>query len=96
MMRVYPTRNALKWAREDWERVLVAEIDADRPVLYSGQDVSAGHAFVCDGYEQRGSSTCFHINWGWGGLANGYFASDALNPQASRNYSFNDQTTVVI
>ncbi len=43
--------------KEDWERVLVAEIDADRPVLYSGQDVSAGHAFVCDGYEQRGSST---------------------------------------
>ncbi|MDE6528048.1 MAG: C10 family peptidase, partial [Muribaculaceae bacterium] len=26
--------------KEDWERVLVAEIDADRPVLYSGQDVS--------------------------------------------------------
>ena len=81
--------------KEDWERVLVAEIDADRPVLYSGQDVSAGHAFVCDGYEQRGSSTYFHINWGWGGLANGYFASDALNPQASHNYNFNDQTTIV-
>ncbi|MDE6527462.1 MAG: leucine-rich repeat protein, partial [Muribaculaceae bacterium] len=81
--------------QEDWERVLVAEIDADRPVLYSGQDVSAGHAFVCDGYEKRGASTYFHINWGWGGLANSYFASDALNPQASHNYQFNDQTTIV-
>lgn len=82
-------------SKEEWERVLVAEIDADRPVLYSGQDVSAGHAFVCDGYEKRGSSIYFHINWGWGGLANSYFASDALNPQASRNYQFNDQTTIV-
>lgn len=81
--------------KEAWDALLVAEIEAGRPVLYSGQDVSAGHAFVCDGYEMRGSTPYFRINWGWGGLANGYYASDALNPKASHNYNFNDQTTIV-
>lgn len=81
--------------KASWDALIVSEIDAGRPVLYSGQDVSAGHAFVCDGYEMRGSEPYFHINWGWGGTANAYFASDALNPSASRDYHFNDQTTIV-
>ncbi len=81
--------------KASWDALIVAEIEAGRPVLYSGQDVSVGHAFVCDGYEMRGSETYFHINWGWGGTANAYFASDALNPSASREYHFNDQTTIV-
>ena len=34
--------------REAWDALIVNEIDEGRPVLYSGQDVSAGHAFVCD------------------------------------------------
>ena len=78
-----------------WDEVIVNEIDADRPVLYSGQDVSAGHAFVCDGYEMRGSVPYFHINWGWGGSANGYFASDALNPVVTKSHSYNDLMTII-
>ena len=66
--------------KASWDALIASEIEAGRPVLYSGQDVSVGHAFVCDGYETRGSETYFHINWGWGGTANAYFASDALNP----------------
>ena len=64
-------------------------------MLYSGQDVSSGHAFVCDGYEMRGGTPYFHINWGWGGSANGYYASDALNPVVSKAHSYNDLTTIV-
>ena len=78
-----------------WDEVIVNEIDADRPVLYSGQDVSAGHAFVCDGYEMRGSVPYFHINWGWGGSANGYYTSDALNPEVSKKHSYNDLMTII-
>ncbi|MDE6291285.1 MAG: C10 family peptidase, partial [Muribaculaceae bacterium] len=78
-----------------WDEVIVGEINADRPVLYSGQDVSAGHAFVCDGYEMRGGIPYFHINWGWGGSANGYYASDALNPVVSKAHSYNDLMTIV-
>ena len=81
--------------RAAWDALIVNEIDEGRPVLYSGQDVSSGHAFVCDGYEMRGDTPFFHINWGWGGSANGYFASDALNPVVSRAHSYNDLMTVV-
>lgn len=78
-----------------WDELIINEINEGRPVLYSGQDVSSGHAFVCDGYELRGNIPYFHINWGWGGSANGYFASDALNPVVSKAHSYNDLMTVV-
>lgn len=81
--------------RESWDALIVNEIDENRPVLYSGQDVSAGHAFVCDGYEIMGSTVYLHINWGWGGAADGFFASDALNPTVSKTYNFNNLTTII-
>lgn len=37
-----------------------------------------GHSFVCDGMKSDGY---LHINWGWDGLANGYFALSALDPE---------------
>lgn len=60
-----------------WITLLEDEIDAGRPVVYAGYDPSAGHAFVFDGYN---SNDQFHVNWGWGGSYNGYFAMGALNP----------------
>lgn len=81
--------------REDWDALIVNEIDNDRPVLYCGQDVSAGHAFVCDGYEMHGSTVYLHINWGWGGAADGFFASDALTPTVSMSHNFSNLTTIV-
>ncbi|MDE6300252.1 MAG: C10 family peptidase [Muribaculaceae bacterium] len=81
--------------KASWEDLIVNEINEGRPVLYCGQDVSSGHAFVCDGYEFRGGKVYLRINWGWGGSANGYYASDALNPVVSRAHSYNDLMTVV-
>ncbi len=81
--------------RDAWDQVIIDEIDNNRPVLYCGQDISSGHAFVCDGYEMRGSIPYFHINWGWGGSANGFFATDALNPVVSKAHSYNDLMTIV-
>lgn len=74
------------YSTEAWADLLRAELDAGRPVYLSGAnvtntadgDVLSGHAFVCDGYKEDGT---FHINWGWNGTANGYFALTALNPQ---------------
>lgn len=60
-----------------WVNLLKDELDAGRPILYAGYDSEAGHAFVFDGY--NGSSQ-FHINWGWGGYYDGYFAMGSLNP----------------
>jgi uncharacterized protein (DUF2141 family) len=60
-----------------WQTLLTTELNAGRPVLYAGEGTNVNHAFICDGYDANG---LFHINWGWGGLYNGYFAISALNP----------------
>ncbi len=78
-------------SQEAWDQLVKDEIDAGRPVLYCGQDVTAGHAFVCDGYE----GDKLHFNWGWGGSANGYFLSTALNPTVSRQHSYNNLNTII-
>lgn len=74
-----------------WDQLVKDEIDAGRPVLYCGQDVTAGHAFVCDGYD----GDLLHFNWGWGGAANGYFKSTVLNPTVSRQHSYNNLNTII-
>jgi len=81
--------------KNDWESILRAEIDAGRPVLYSGRG-SGGHAFICDGYYNDE----FHFNWGWGGAANGDFATNALNPHPYPPYNpginFNNDQAITI
>ncbi len=63
-----------------WEEMIYQELAAGRPMIYNGRAGSGGgHSFVCDGYE-RGDY--YHINWGWGGLGNGYFVLSVLNPYA--------------
>jgi uncharacterized repeat protein (TIGR02543 family) len=66
----------------EWDNRLRAELDAGRPVYYRGTNTitGGGHAFVCDGYGCTGANAGkFHFNWGWGGSANGYFATSALD-----------------
>ena len=64
----------------EWNALLQAELDAGRPILFSGRSASAGHSFVVDGYNSAGQ---FHINWGWGGSNDGYFTMGALDPSGS-------------
>lgn len=62
----------------EWKKMLKSELDAARPILYSGWDVNgAGHCFVCDGYDEN---DYFHFNWGWGGYCDGYYVIGLLNP----------------
>lgn len=61
-----------------WKAMIKAEIDANRPVLYRGQDTSGGHAFICDGY--NAAETQFHFNWGWDGYCDGYYSLSNLAP----------------
>lgn len=67
----------------DWETLIYNDLKAGRPVIYGGMDQysSAGHCFVCDGY--KASTNLFHINWGWSGQSDNYFAltgTGALQP----------------
>ncbi len=60
-----------------WDNTLKAELDAGRPILYSADDPNdAGHAFICDGYNNNGY---FHFNLGWYGTCDGWYVSSALN-----------------
>lgn len=81
----------------EFDRLVENEIRERRPVLYCGQDVTAGHAFVVDGYDPL--TGMLHINWGWGGADGnnngGWFASTALNPTVSQSHSFNNLTTII-
>ena len=65
------------YTQSSWEQMLRAELIAARPVVYSGTGSGGGHAFVCDGYDMEG---LFHINWGWGGMSDGYFNLNYLVP----------------
>lgn len=64
---------------EAWNGRLRAEIDANRPILYSAADSNVGgHSFVIDGYKDES----FSVNWGWGGYCDGFYRIGALNPEA--------------
>lgn len=59
----------------EWKQMLTDEIDNSRPVAYYGYSETAGHAFVCDGYQDD----YFHFNFGWGGAGNGFYALNDIN-----------------
>lgn len=81
----------------EWLNMIKSEIDLGNPLLYSGDNLKpdgttgTGHAFVCDGYN---SNDQIHINFGWGGSWNNWFAVCYLGPVggegANRIYSGND------
>jgi len=85
------------YTRAEWTGFLIAELNASRPVLYSGQADTGGHLFVCDGYDTNG---LFHFNWGWGGVSNGYFEISALDPDSqgdsSSTMGYNSAQTIVV
>ncbi len=73
-----------------WEEMLQGELVAGRPVVYCavspnpGYDNYVGHAFDVDGYNATDGT--YHVNWGWSGRGNGYFA---LNAFIDGNFSYN-------
>ncbi|MBL7137415.1 MAG: C10 family peptidase [Bacteroidales bacterium] len=102
---VYKVANALKnyfkyssttyyaekyaYSTSQWHNLLQTDLNAGRPVEYSGSGADGGHAWVCDGYQ---GSDYYHMNWGWGGAYNGYFYLTGLTPGGS--YFNSNQTAV--
>ena len=59
-------------SRADFLSRLKNNINTCGPAIISGTTAAiSGHAFVIDGYD---ASDRIHINWGWGGSNNGYYA----------------------
>lgn len=80
--------------KEEWMRLIHEEIDADRPIIYSGTTRSGiGHMFVCDGYAEE---DMIHINWGWGKQFNAFYRVDALNAPNEMSYSENIEMMIGI
>ena len=69
------------YTQNEWIGMVKDELDAGRPLYYSGASSSSGHAFVLDGYNTEGY---FHVNWGWGAYLDGYFLIATLDPGDSQ------------
>ena len=77
------------YSNEEWAQMLKnGGLDEHLPLFYSGSDDNsgAGHAFVCDGYDEN---DYFHFNWGLSGQDNAWCPIGALN---YTSYSFNTET----
>lgn len=72
--RLYDHEN---YSQAEWEKMIYDELRLNRPIYYSGSNGSMGHAYVVDGYKTAG---LYHINWGWGGMSDGYYRLNVLNP----------------
>lgn len=81
---IYKKNRYLTYSESEWNQMLQDEIDARRPVIYASRDSikQATHAYVIDGFDGEK----YHINWGWGGTGDGYYAFNAFN---FSSYQFN-------
>ena len=69
----FPTANLkfrTNYDDERWMKLIKQDLDKLLPVYYRGVSSLGGHAFVCDGYDANG---LFHFNFGWDGVADGYY-----------------------
>lgn len=58
---------------DEWKSIMKENLLNRQPILYGALEPTAsiGHAFVIDGIDEKGR---FHINFGWSGADNGYYA----------------------
>ena len=80
------------YSDEEWNNLLYEELAAQRPILYGGDDGRRdGHAFVLCGF----ADDHYYINWGWGGIADGYYVLDGIS-QTLGGYNYNQRAIVGI
>ncbi len=64
---------------DEWLAMLLEELVLGRVVVYHGSGESSGHCWNIDGWKQ--SLKQVHVNWGWGGVGNGYFDLDRMSDE---------------
>ena len=70
--------NRSLYTDDEWMGMIENELTNKRPILYCGVDeTDGGHAFLLDGIDTDGK---VHVNWGWSGNGDGYYAIDVLQP----------------
>jgi hypothetical protein len=79
----------------NWAVVIQNEMKNGRPVVYLGISQTGGHAFNVDGY--RESDGLYHVNFGWSGYGNSWYAMNAFtDPMDGYAYSSSQQAVVGI
>ncbi len=82
---------AANYSDSAWLNLIESELSAGRPVQYAGTDTSEGtHTWVCDGFD---ANNLLHMNWGWGGVDNGYFNVTSLTVDG---YNFSSKEEALI
>ena len=81
------------YSDSQWASLIQNELSAGRPIVYCAYDnaTAAGHAFNVDGY--NAADDTYHINWGWNGRGNGFFALNAFSYQ---DYTFGTAQQMVV
>ncbi len=84
------------YSDEEWAEMILTELYAGRPIVYMAQaeDGSGGHGFNLDGYDAL--TQMYHLNWGWGGYYDGYFALNAFSLSEDGSYAFTRQQSMII
>ena len=78
----------------EWAAIIQEELSEGRPILFcaiAGGFFGGGHAFNVDGYDATNNK--YHINFGWSGDSNNYYALNAFNGGGS---VFNQYQQMVI
>ncbi len=84
-------------AHNRFMEVIKRELEAHHPLMLSGGESNIGHAWVVDGYDEN---DYLHCNWGWRGIANGFYSLDFMVPADTGIGSglgrYNDDQGIVI
>ncbi len=78
----------------EWAAMIQEELIEERPIVFcaiAGGFFGGGHAFNVDGYDANTNK--YHINFGWSGESNNYYALNAFNGGGS---VFNQYQQMVI
>lgn len=88
------TWNTWDYSDDEWTAIMNEELQAGRPLPYSCEDWSLGHAFVVDGVDADG---LYHVSWGWYGRGDGWFQHRAFNVTVQNEYmEFNDALFMIV
>ena len=75
-----------------WAAMIQEELSEERPIVFCAiSSYAGGHAFNIDGYDA--TTNKYHINFGWSGTSNNYYALNAFNGQGA---TFNQYQQMVI
>jgi hypothetical protein len=70
-------------SEQAWIDTMENEFSHSRIIEYEGQASDGGHTWVCDGNDGTTPYNNVHMNWGWSGYDDGFFAVTNLTPDNS-------------